>query len=101
MGKFTCPGQAGNRLCHWLKGKALNPRLFKALCEEMGIEHTKLLFHTEVRWLSRGKVLTRLFELRDEVMLLMHHSDELYDCMISSGSQSWHTWLMFSALSIL
>jgi hypothetical protein len=63
MGKFTCPGQAGNRLCHWLKGKALNPRLFKALCEEMGIEHTKLLFHTEVRWQSRGKVLTRLFEL--------------------------------------
>ena len=44
----------------------------------MGSEHTKLLFHTEVCWLLRGKVLTRLFELRDEVMLLMHHSDELY-----------------------
>ena len=66
------------KIVNKIKGKALNTRLFIALCEEMGSEHTKLLVHTEVRWLSRGKVLTRLFELRDEVMLLMHHSDELY-----------------------
>uniref|UniRef100_A0A671URU5 DUF4371 domain-containing protein n=1 Tax=Sparus aurata TaxID=8175 RepID=A0A671URU5_SPAAU len=69
------------KIVNKIKGIALNTRLFKALCEEMGSEHTKLLFHTEVRWLSRGKVLTRLFELRDEVMLSMHHSDELYDRM--------------------
>jgi hypothetical protein len=29
-------------------------------------EHDKL-FHTEVRWLSRGNELSRLFELRSEV----------------------------------
>lgn len=33
----------------------------------MGSDHRQLLLHTEVRWLSHGNVLTRLFELRDEV----------------------------------
>ncbi|XP_041849953.1 zinc finger BED domain-containing protein 5-like [Melanotaenia boesemani] len=69
------------KIVNMIKGKSLNTRLFKTLCEEMGSEHTKLLFHTEVRWLSRGKVLTRLFELRDEVMLFLHPSNELHDRM--------------------
>lgn len=43
------------KIVNFIKGKALNTRLFTALCEEMGSEHTKLLYHTEVRWLTRGK----------------------------------------------
>lgn len=69
------------KIVNMIKGRALNTRVFKVLCEEMGSEHTKLLFHTEVRWLSRGKVLTRLFELCDEVKLFMHQMDELSDRM--------------------
>jgi zinc finger BED domain-containing protein 5/7/8/9 len=35
----------------------------------MDSEHYQLLLHSEIRWLSQGKVLSRLFELKDEVRL--------------------------------
>jgi hypothetical protein len=35
----------------------------------MDSKHTGILFHSEIRWLSRGTVLKRLFGLRHEVHL--------------------------------
>lgn len=40
----------------------------------MGSDHRQLLLHTEARRLSRGKVLTRLYELRDEVRTFLMDS---------------------------
>ncbi|XP_050064469.1 protein FAM200B-like [Aphis gossypii] len=56
---------------NFIKSKSLNSRLFTILCNEMGSDHEKLLLHTEVRWLSRGKILSRLFELRDEARIFL------------------------------
>ncbi|VVC28346.1 Hypothetical protein CINCED_3A016197 [Cinara cedri] len=56
---------------NFIKSKSLNSRLFTILCNEMGSDHEKLLLHTEVRWLSRGKMLSRLFELRDEARIFL------------------------------
>ena len=69
----TLPQQLKNVLSivvsavNFIRGQALNHRLFKVFCDEIGAEHNVLLYHTAVRWLSRGRVLTRVFELHKEI----------------------------------
>jgi hypothetical protein len=62
------------KIVNFIKVRPLNSRLFSALCNEMGSDHEHLLLHSEIRWLSGGKVLTRLLELRDEVRLFLVNS---------------------------
>src|SRR6185437_4503122 len=71
------------KVVNFIKAKPLNSRLFSSLCEQADSEHVKLLLHTEVRWLSRGRFLERLFELRSELKsFLSNHGSplaELFD----------------------
>ncbi|XP_075333077.1 protein NLRC3-like [Odontesthes bonariensis] len=68
-------------------------QLFATLCNELGSQHEGLLFHTEVRWLSRGNVLSRLFELRDEVRLfLMEHGSQLADHLTDPAWRKVDRW---------
>ena len=48
---------------NFTRGRAVNSQLFKAFWNDLGKEHQYFLFHTEVQWLSRGKVLSRVAEL--------------------------------------
>lgn len=59
------------KVINFVKVRALNSRLFSLMCEDMGGKFKTLLLHTEVRWLSQGKILTRLFELRSEVFMFL------------------------------
>jgi hypothetical protein len=56
--------QEAVKVVNFLKTRPLNSLLFAVLSEEMQADQKLLLLHSEVRWLSRGKVLKRLFELR-------------------------------------
>lgn len=56
---------------NFIKAQPMHSRLFHVLCDEMGSGHVQLLLHTEVRWLSRGKVLLRLFKLHGEVQMFL------------------------------
>ena len=51
------------RAVNKIKTKALNSRLFHQLCIDNDDDFQCFLLHIEVRWLSKGNCLTRLFTL--------------------------------------
>ena len=63
------------RAVNFIRGQPLNQRLFQKFCEEVGSEFTVLLYHTQVRWLSRGRVLRRVVEVYDEVVQFLRHQN--------------------------
>lgn len=54
-------------IVNYIKGSALATRTLRNLCQNLDSEQEVLLYHTEVRWLSRGNMLTRLFLMRAEI----------------------------------
>ena len=59
-----------------VKRSTLNSRLFKILCEHLGADHSVLLFHSNVCWLSRGNVTKRVYELRKELLGFFQQSNK-------------------------
>ena len=44
-------------------------RVFELLCKDMDSPYVRLLLHTEIRWLSKGKVISRVIELQKELLI--------------------------------
>lgn len=55
------------RVVNFIVSRALNHRQFRQLIEDYDTEYGDLLMHSEVRWLSRGKVLERFLSLLPEI----------------------------------
>jgi hypothetical protein len=62
------------KVVNFVKARPLNSLLFAVLCEGMRADHKPLLLHSEVRWLSRRKVLKRLVELKEKVHRFLQDS---------------------------
>ena len=53
----------------FIKARPLKARLFQRLCNKLGGDHNNLLFYCNARWLSKVKVLLRVYELRNKIFI--------------------------------
>ena len=65
------------KIVNYIKMRPLQRQLFTKLCAGMEAEHSSLIQHTEIRWLSRGKVLSRFYELREELLTICFFQENL------------------------
>ena len=80
---------------NYIKSRPLNTRLFHALCDKMGAELRRLLFHSTVRWLSRGKVLERVATLREETHAFL--KEQNHELANRFRDDEWIAKLLFLA----
>ena len=70
---------------NYVQINAMKHPIFKKLSNEMSSEFEVLLYYSNVRWLSRGKMLNRVFTLHVELAVLLreqqHHKA---DCLENS-----------------
>jgi hypothetical protein len=59
-------------LVNFIRARGLNHREFQeVLTQECETDHDDVVYYSDVRWLSRGKVLKRVFDLRKEIQQFM------------------------------
>jgi hypothetical protein len=85
------------KIINFIKARPLNSRLFEKPCQSMDSDHQQLLLHTEVRWLSRGKVLSRLFESRDEIRMFFIDLESPFALTERLNDYSWLAALAYMA----
>jgi len=59
------------KIVNFIRARGLNHRQFTKLLEDCDSDHSGVPYHTAVRWLSVGKVLRRVWDLKTEILLFL------------------------------
>jgi hypothetical protein len=59
-------------MVNYIKSRPFKPQLFAKLCTEMGSQHLNLTLHTEILWLSKRRLLTPLYEFKEEMIAFFY-----------------------------
>ena len=82
---------AAKHAINFVKANLLNDRLFMQFCETEKFK--TLLFHTEVRWLSKGLRLERFVNLREQVINFLEFKSQMADCNNKNQAGKTHETL--------
>ena len=56
---------------NFIKTWPMKSRVFELLCKDMDSPYVRVLLHTEIRWLSKEKVLSPVIELQKEHLIFL------------------------------
>ena len=84
------------KIVNYIKMRSLTCRLFTKLCVSIKAQQHTLIQHTQIRWLSRGKVLSRFYKLREELLTfcLQENLKEFVECL---SNDRWCSKLAYLA----
>ncbi|XP_072318746.1 general transcription factor II-I repeat domain-containing protein 2-like [Eucyclogobius newberryi] len=74
---------------NFIRAKGLKHRQFQEFLSELESAHGDVLYHTEVRWLSRGRALRRFYELLPEMYAFLHSHNKTVPELIDP-EWKWH-----------
>ena len=81
------------KVVNYVKSSALNTRLLSKLCTDMVTNYTALLYQTQVRWLSKGNMFSRIFELREVRLFLV--TKQKIDLLLAFGGDKFSRYLAY------
>ncbi|XP_043944978.1 zinc finger BED domain-containing protein 5-like [Protopterus annectens] len=83
------------KMVNFIKVRPVKFRVFEMLCTDMGADHYTLLMHTDVRWPSKGKDLSRVYELRDELRVFFLNQQVKQDFVQLLSDSTWCSKLAY------
>ena len=82
------------KIINFILARGLNHRQFKSLPEEMDAQYQDVVYFCEVRWLSRGAMLQRFYDLRNEIMTFLKQKNASFG-INELGDPDWLIDLAF------
>ena len=61
------------KMVNFIRKHDTNHRIFQSFYDKIGLEHYILLYHPDMWWLSRGRVVTHFFKLRETINLFLQY----------------------------
>lgn len=85
---LSCVIEVVVSVVNFIRSRGLNHRQFREFLLEIEAEYPDLPYHTEIRWLSNGKVLSRFFELRNVIEIFLNEKNYVQP-LLSNNEWLW------------
>ena len=82
------------KIINFVLARGLNHHQFRSLLEEMNAQYQDLVYFCEIRWLSRGAMLQRFYDLRNEIVTFLKQKNTSFG-IDELGDPDWLTDLAF------